>query len=195
MKAAAVDRGTTYCAASNVSNGFTAVRSAAGNAARNAAGTFSKAASQLNNRVKNSGRLQKAGFNSLHIMCLFFASLIMMLSVFLPFVSASAYGYSESVSFIGSISGGMGPGILFLILGGLSLLFAALKMEKTGIVFGFITGILGLLVSMASMSNIKSYLGSYAHAGIGYVLIVFASVALIAGAVLTIIARTKRNNA
>lgn len=118
------------------------------------------------------------------------AAVVGFIGLFLPAVSASAYGFSVSASFIQS---GDGVLLLILFLGTIGLtIFSGYSTQRpvliTSWVVALIAGVVSVIDAIATLANVAGYgFGP----GIGVFVVVLVGLALIAGTVLDIMQRRK----
>ncbi|WP_282852571.1 hypothetical protein [Gulosibacter sediminis] len=118
------------------------------------------------------------------------AAVVGILGLFLPAVSASAYGFSVSASFIQS---GDGVLLLILFLGTIGLtIFSGYSTQRpvliTSWVVALIAGVVSVIDAIATLANVA---GSGFGPGLGIFVVLLVGLAIIAGTVLDIMQRRK----
>ncbi|UQN15460.1 variant leucine-rich repeat-containing protein [Gulosibacter sp. ACHW.36C] len=118
------------------------------------------------------------------------AAVVGFIGLFLPAVSASAYGFSVSASFIQS---GDGVLLLILFLGTIGLtIFSGYSTQRpvliTSWVVALIAGVVSVIDAIATLANVA---GSGFGPGLGIFVVLLVGLAIIAGTVLDIMQRRK----
>lgn len=118
---------------------------------------------------------------------IFVSSAVLIVSSFIPYISVSILGFTQSVSLIDG-----GDGFLFIAFAIAAIVAAALK--KTRLTFA--AGILSVCLCLFEMVNTSSELGEYAafvNKSIGYYLNLISAIALaVLGALFFFAARKRR---
>lgn len=102
------------------------------------------------------------------------ACAVIFISNFLPFASASAFGYSRSVSLMDDGK----DGIIFLVLSIVTAVLIYMKKDTVALIAGIITGGLGIYEIMNTNSQLGAY-ASYVTKEAGYYLLLIGSIALL----------------
>ncbi|SJM62637.1 hypothetical protein [Gulosibacter sp. 10] len=118
------------------------------------------------------------------------AAVVGFIGLFLPAVSASAFGFSVSASFIQSPDGIF---LLILFLGTIGMtIFSAVSPQKVVLIIAWVVAVIAGLVALIDAIATLAQAGGYGVApGIGIFAILIVGIALIAGAVLDIMQRRK----
>lgn len=116
----------------------------------------------------------------------FIACIITAVSVFLPYVSISLFGYSESMNLMGNGSDDIKDGIFFIGLAVLAVIFNLCKLNTGNI----IVSIAALILMFIEMNDAKTQLsgfGSMIQYGAGYYLLLAGTIAMLLLSILGLI--------
>lgn len=111
---------------------------------------------------------------------------VLILSSFLPYVSVSVFGFSQSQSLIDG-----GDGFFFIALGIAAIVGAVMKLTRPTLIIGAVAAVF----SVYEMINANSVLGDYAafiDKGMGYYLNLISAIVLVVFCVLAALAEKKK---
>ena len=136
-----------------------------------------------------AGAKYKRKFNAGHF-AVMGGSLLCLISVFLPFLSVSLFGYSESMSLFKDGE----DGVIFLITAIVIIALSMLRVNTLNIILTLIQGIFAIYETMSAKSELSDY-GSMVQYGAGLIGGIVAFVGAIIGLVLHINAKKAFNQA
>ena len=129
----------------------------------------------------------KSSSSSLHPLALgiLISAVAVILATFLPYVSVSFLGFSQSASVIVG-----GDGLIFIATAAMAIVGALLKKPLIALIGGIITVGLCIFELVNASSELGGY-ASYIDKGAGYYLLLIASIALVIFCVLSFLASRK----
>ena len=123
-----------------------------------------------------AGAKYKRKFNAGHF-AVMGGSLLCLISVFLPFLSVSLFGYSESMSLFKDGE----DGVIFLITAIVIIALSMLRVNTLNIILTLIQGIFAIYETMSAKSELSDY-GSMVQYGAGFYLLLIGGIGALFGA-------------
>ena len=120
-----------------------------------------------------AGAKYKRKFNAGHF-AVMGGSLLCLISVFLPFLTVSLFGYSESMTFI------------FLITAIVIIALSMLRVNTLNIILTLIQGIFAIYETMNAKSELSDY-GSMVQYGAGFYLLLIGGIVAFVGAIIGLV--------
>lgn len=125
-----------------------------------------------------AGAKYKRKFNAGHF-AVMGGSLLCLISVFLPFLSVSLFGYSESMSLFKDGE----DGVIFLITA-----LSMLRVNTLNIILTLIQGIFAIYETMSAKSELSDYdFGSMVQYGAGFYLLLIGGIVAFVGAIIGLV--------
>ena len=122
-----------------------------------------------------------AGFNAGHF-AVMGGSLLCLISVFLPFLTVSLFGYSESMSLFKDGE----DGVIFLITAIVIIALSMLRVNTLNIILTLIQGIFAIYETMSAKSELSDY-GSMVQYGAGFYLLLIGGIVAFVGAIIGLV--------
>lgn len=125
---------------------------------------------------------------------IWFAAIIMAVSVFLPFFKINVWGYTDTVALIGK-DGEMADGIFFLVFAVLILIFNACKLNTGNLIVSILSVLLlGYEINNINTDETLSYFSDYLEYGAGYYLLIIGCVGLLIASIIGLVKHTQAKN-
>ena len=128
-----------------------------------------------------AGAKYKRKFNAGHF-AVMGGSLLCLISVFLPFLSVSLFGYSESMSLFKDGE----DGVIFLITAIVIIALSMLRVNTLNIILTLIQGIFAIYETMSAKSELSDY-GSMVQYGAGFYLLLIGGIVALVGAIIGLV--------
>lgn len=128
-----------------------------------------------------AGAKYKRKFNAGHF-AVMGGSLLCLISVFLPFLSVSLFGYSESMSLFKDGE----DGVIFLITAIVIIALSMLRVNTLNIILTLIQGIFAIYETMSAKSELSDY-GSMVQYGAGFYLLLIGGIVAFVGAIIGLV--------
>ena len=123
----------------------------------------------------------KRKFNAGHF-AVMGGSLFCLISVFLPFLTVSLFGYSESMSLFKDGE----DGVIFLITAIVIIALSMLRVNTLNIVLTLIQGIFAIYETMSAKDELSDY-GSMVQYGAGFYLLLIGGIVAFVGAIIGLV--------
>ncbi len=131
--------------------------------------------------ANSAGAGFKRKFNAGHF-AVMGGSLLCLISVFLPFLSVSLFGYSESMSLFKDGE----DGVIFLITAIVIIALSMLRVNTLNIILTLIQGIFAIYETMSAKSELSDY-GSMVQYGAGFYLLLIGGIVAFVGAIIGLV--------
>lgn len=131
--------------------------------------------------ANSAGAGFKRKFNAGHF-AVMGGSLLCLISVFLPFLSVSLFGYSESMSLFKDGE----DGVIFLITAIVIIALSMLRVNTLNIILTLIQGIFAIYETMSAKSELSDY-GSMVQYGAGFYLLLIGGIVALVGAIIGLV--------
>ena len=128
-----------------------------------------------------TGAKFKRKFNAGHF-AVMGGSLFCLISVFLPFLTVSLFGYSESMSLFKDGE----DGVIFLITAIVIIALSMLRVNTLNIVLTLIQGIFAIYETMSAKDELSDY-GSMVQYGAGFYLLLIGGIVAFVGAIIGLV--------
>ena len=123
----------------------------------------------------------KRKFNAGHF-AVMGGSLFCLISVFLPFLTVSLFGYSESMSLFKDGE----DGVIFLIMAIMIIALSMLRVNTLNIILTLIQGIFAVYETMSAKDELSDY-GSMVQYGAGFYLLLIGGIVAFVGAIIGLV--------
>lgn len=131
--------------------------------------------------ANSAGAGFKRKFNAGHF-AVMGGSLLCLISVFLPFLTVSLFGYSESMSLFKDGE----DGVIFLITAIVIIALSMLRVNTLNIILTLIQGIFAIYETMSAKSELSDY-GSMVQYGAGFYLLLIGGIVAFVGAIIGLV--------
>lgn len=131
--------------------------------------------------ANSAGAGFKRKFNAGHF-AVMGGSLLCLISVFLPFLTVSLFGYSESMSLFKDGE----DGVIFLITAIVIIALSMLRVNTLNIILTLIQGIFAIYETMSAKSELSDY-GSMVQYGAGFYLLLIGGIVALVGAIIGLV--------
>lgn len=131
--------------------------------------------------ANSAGAGFKRKFNAGHF-AVMGESLLCLISVFLPFLTVSLFGYSESMSLFKDGE----DGVIFLITAIVIIALSMLRVNTLNIILTLIQGIFAIYETMSAKSELSDY-GSMVQYGAGFYLLLIGGIVAFVGAIIGLV--------
>ena len=128
-----------------------------------------------------AGTKFKRKFNAGHF-AVMGGSLLCLISVFLPFLSVSLFGYSDSMTLFKDGE----DGVIFLITAIVIIALSMLRVNTLNIILTLIQGIFAIYETMSAKSELSDY-GSMVQYGAGFYLLLIGGIVAFVGAIIGLV--------
>ena len=128
-----------------------------------------------------SGTKYKRKFNAGHF-AVMGGSLLCLISVFLPFLAVSLFGYSDSMTLFKDGE----DGVIFLITAIVIIALSMLRVNTLNIILTLIQGIFAIYETMNAKSELSDY-GSMVQYGAGFYLLLIGGIVAFVGAIIGLV--------
>lgn len=133
--------------------------------------------------ANSAGAGFKRKFNAGHF-AVMGGSLLCLISVFLPFLTVSLFGYSESMSLFKDGE----DGVIFLITAIVIIALSMLRVNTLNIILTLIQGIFAIYETMSAKSELSDYdFGSMVQYGAGFYLLLIGGIVAFVGAIIGLV--------
>lgn len=130
-----------------------------------------------------AGAKYKRKFNAGHF-AVMGGSLLCLISVFLPFLTVSLFGYSESMTLFKDGE----DGVIFLITAIVIIALSMLRVNTLNIILTLIQGIFAIYETMSAKSELSDYdFGSMVQYGAGFYLLLIGGIVAFVGAIIGLV--------
>ncbi|MBQ6394991.1 MAG: zinc-ribbon domain-containing protein [Atopobiaceae bacterium] len=173
---------------------FKSAQQAVGSFASSAAAGAQEFVQSASSNVAGNETLKSYGINSLNTLLGLIGGIVTALSVFMNYVSISAFGFTESITLFNGVGNGLADGVIILVAGVACAVLAFLKLDLP---FG-IVAVATTLLSFYVMGNVGDALGEVdawgvtVSYGLGRWLLIAGIAALICAAVLSFLNVSKK---